>query len=263
MIANKQQYYSSLEKLGLSKSQIHVYLSCLELGEAAVGQIAKHAKTHRVNTYDIVNKLSEIGLLEKTNKKGKTFIRGTHPKNLLDFADQKRDDISKIKWKIADLVPELSALYATASGTRPKIRYYEGIQNYHKIQDETLNERELWTLGSYEDFFNVIDVEKEKKFIEERVSRQIPLKMILKAEDKKTQSFDFIWKDKEKQLREIRFIENFQFGLNGLMMISGNKVMWFNSKKELMIVVVESKEISDMQKNLFSMIWNNSLKGLQ
>ncbi len=68
MIENQGKYLKYLERLGLSKSQIQVYLASLELGEATVSQIAKYVKTHRVNAYDTVDTLAGLGLLEKTSK---------------------------------------------------------------------------------------------------------------------------------------------------------------------------------------------------
>ncbi len=82
--------------------------------------------------------------------------------------------------------------------------------------------------------------------------------MLLKQENKKSRWFKLLWSDRREKLREMRLLQPHQpFELKGFMMLSGNKVIWFNSKKELMIVVIESKEISDMQKNMFHILWNN------
>ncbi len=89
-------------------------------------------------------------------------MRATNPRNVISIADQQRDDVSKLKWKIADFVPELEAIYSTSSSTHPRIRYYEGAENYHKLQDETLEEKELLVLGNIDDLYDIIDQDKEK-----------------------------------------------------------------------------------------------------
>jgi len=259
MLQNIQKYNKYLSRLGLNPSQTKLYLACLELGEATAGQIAKHANIHRVNSYDIANSLVKLGLLEKTTKGKTTYLIAANPKELIALADKQRNEISKTKWKIVDLVPELEAIYSTSSLARPKIRYYEGAKNYYRIQDEALEEKEIWYLGSLSDIYEIINPDKDLEFIRKRVKKNINTKILLNKKDQDTTLAQQLIKNQNKNLRHIKFFKQITpYPLKGLMMITGNKVVWFNSKQELIIVIIESKEIVDMQRNFFTYLWENN-----
>jgi len=57
-----------LEKIGLSKKEAKVYLACLELSEATIGQISKKSGVKRTTVYDIVESLKEKSLISSSTK---------------------------------------------------------------------------------------------------------------------------------------------------------------------------------------------------
>ena len=54
-----------LEKIGLTRSQGHVYLTLVQIGNSDALTISQQTKTPRTETYRILGELEEIGLVEK------------------------------------------------------------------------------------------------------------------------------------------------------------------------------------------------------
>ena len=54
-----------LEKIGLTRSQAHLYLALVKIGNSDALAISQQTKTPRTETYRILDELEEIGLVEK------------------------------------------------------------------------------------------------------------------------------------------------------------------------------------------------------
>ena len=61
---------SLLEKIGLTKSEIKVYLALLELGCSATGKIVEKSKASSSKIYEILDRLMQKGLVSFIIKSG-------------------------------------------------------------------------------------------------------------------------------------------------------------------------------------------------
>jgi len=64
-----------LSELGLSKNEIEVYLTLLELGTSTAVHIAKAAKLHRPNVYDALDRLSKKAWFRSLCRKEQSIMR--------------------------------------------------------------------------------------------------------------------------------------------------------------------------------------------
>tara|TARA_Y100000296_G_scaffold84834_1_gene119224 strand:+ start:10164 stop:10352 length:189 start_codon:yes stop_codon:yes gene_type:complete len=53
-----------LESIGFSKNEISIYLDLIRIGKSFAGDISKRTEIHRSNTYDILEKLLEKGIVD-------------------------------------------------------------------------------------------------------------------------------------------------------------------------------------------------------
>ncbi len=149
---------SLLKDLGLFDSDIRIYLYLLEQGISTPPQIARGTKIARTNTYVILKRLTEKGLIEEQKRgKRKAYI-ATDPLALEQSFERKRDAIHQ-------MLPDLRALYS-AEKNKPKIQYYEGWEQVRQIYDLTYQAEKVFAFGSTEKLFL-----HDKKFYESHAKR--------------------------------------------------------------------------------------------
>ena len=136
------QIEKELTKIGLSGSEIRVYMYLLQEGLSSPSQIAKGTGIARTNTYHVLQSLKEKGLIEQ-QKKGKRFAYiATDPSATLHVLEKKREAMEAI-------LPDLRALHKKQKN-KPTIRFYEGFDQVRTIYEQTLDAEELFATGSTE-----------------------------------------------------------------------------------------------------------------
>ena len=74
-----------LTEIGLTKSEIKVYLAMLKLGQTTSGKIVDEAKITRSKIYDILERLKNKGLVSFITKDSTKYFSATNPNNLLNY----------------------------------------------------------------------------------------------------------------------------------------------------------------------------------
>jgi len=93
----------SLRRIGLSESEIKVYLALLKLGKANVTELAEESGVHRTNIYSILDKLKEVGLVSYFQEDNKMKFKTTDPENLLNYLKENEEAIQ-------ELIPDLKKI---------------------------------------------------------------------------------------------------------------------------------------------------------
>ncbi|MBW3012929.1 helix-turn-helix domain-containing protein, partial [Candidatus Woesearchaeota archaeon] len=84
-----------LEGLGLTKSEISVYLALLELGSSTTGKIVDKSGASSSKIYEILDKLIQKGLVSYVLKANIKYFEAAPPKRILDYIEEKKASISK------------------------------------------------------------------------------------------------------------------------------------------------------------------------
>lgn len=126
-----------LEKLGLTKGEIKVYLALNKLEEATVGPIGKHSKVSKSKIYDILDKLIEKGLVGYITKEGTKWFTANDPHMMLEYVAKKEDELEKTKAEINQLIPQLIMQRSTAKKQRVA-EIYEGFHGLKAIREELM-----------------------------------------------------------------------------------------------------------------------------
>ncbi len=237
------QLQKALEQFGLNKKQAKVYLAVLELGSATVNIISNKSGIARSSCYDILNSLIKKGIASSFKKKTIKHFSVDDPKRIFELAKQKAEVLESV-------LPQLNALYSSAKD-RPKVRFYQDIEGIKNIFMEILedNNRELLSFGSADDLLRSMG-DYHLEFVQRRIKSKMLARIILR----KTKVAK---KRKELgggELRLVRFIPQ-EFEYHGNMVIFGNKIAFFSFIKDHIAVVIESKEIANIQKAMFEYIW--------
>jgi predicted transcriptional regulator len=129
-----------LKIAGLNHSEITVYLFLLENGLSTPPAVSRGTKIARTNCYNVLEELQNKGLIEEqTVGKRKAYL-AKDPDALIRALEQKKE-------AIAHVLPDLRGLY-TLQKNKPKIRYYDGLEQVKEIYLSTLVSTKVYGIGS-------------------------------------------------------------------------------------------------------------------
>lgn len=229
--------------IGLKKKEAKIYLATLELGDSPVSDIAIRSKINRVSCYDILEKLLKRGFVSAYTKNKVKFFSATDP-------DIIRLDARKRYMDFKAALPTLRRLHGKTS--HPRIRYYEGIEGIKKIYADTLTA--TTQLLNYADSKSIRQFwpNYDEEYVNERVKRQIYLRGISPLDE---YGKAVIAKNSDT-FREIRLVPPGEFSFANEINIYDDKVAIISfGKDELLGMIIESREIADTQRAIFTMAW--------
>jgi len=234
-----------LQSYGLSDKQAKVYLACLELGSASVQHIAGKAELSRSTVYEILEHLGREGFVTTFNKKKIKYFSAEDPMQVVRLAESK---VSTLR----DALPELNAI-AGQFRKRPTVRYYQGTEQMKIVLEEILEEAdEVMSFAAPEDLFRELG-DYFYGFVKRRIAKKIPVRMI-GVESEKTREREKLG---IKEIRTVHVIPNI-YPFHCSKWIWKNKIAMFSFVGDLVAVVIESKELADMEKAMFNHLWDRS-----
>ncbi|MFH1292475.1 MAG: helix-turn-helix domain-containing protein [bacterium] len=232
-----------LQNQGLSNKQASVYLACLELGSSSVQKISQKSGLARSTVYEILAVLKRKSLVSSFKKKTVKYFTAQDPEQVMRLAQTNVDALK-------EAMPQFNAIFGN-SQNRPTTRFYQGNQGMRMILEEILNEaKELMSFASVDDLFEELG-DYFYKFVEKRIKKKIPVKVLLCVDSPKARERQ---KLAPMQLRQIKILSG-DHQHHGLIYIWGNKIAMFSFVNDQVAVVIESKELAQVQKAMFNYLW--------
>jgi len=129
-----------LQSVGLSKSQASAYLRLIEKGELSPPEVAKLTGETRSNAYMILQRLEELGLIEKVEKSKKITYQPLNPIALEKLAEEKRRQTAQVENQIKHNMPQMLSYFYSFT-EKPGIRLLQGEEGLKEIYSDTLRTR--------------------------------------------------------------------------------------------------------------------------
>ncbi len=254
---------NTTNNFGLDENEAKVYQALLELGPSTVSEITKKAGITRTFGYQILEKLSISGLVDRVSGKDvKIRYAAEHPRRLVQFIQSRKNQWDQRLKEIEQHLPDLISLYKVAE--KPTVKYQEGVEGVKTIYSQTLD--------SQEEILSVLDIEgwdiKEfrqwgKEYNRERSIKKINERVLMLDTTRGRKwmkdyrgSFKYThyrW-IKPEQLKGLK-----EFG--GDINIYENKVVMALLKKpNLMGVMIESSALANILKGLFELAWKQGIE---
>lgn len=240
---NKELFYS----LGLTKNETKVYISLLELGNAQVGQITEKSGIHRRNVYDSISRLMEKGLLSSVIVNNKKIFSPVNPKRFLELIDEKSYELSGLKSKFNEIMPELELMAKLKESH--DVRFFKGAEGLKSVFEDILRTKEDYIGYGPKDELRDILKHYYKHVIERRVKAKLRTKFICGEEtrDKRVNPYS-----------QIRYIPQ-EYSSKAALRIYGDKVaILLLSKQEPIAIVIKNKAIADGYRKYFEVMWKNA-----
>ena len=241
-----------LVEFGLSEKEAKVYLALLELEVATVNDIAKVANINRSSTYVVLESLKKKGLVSVSeDKKVKKFI-AISPDMLLLEAQNQANEAENIKNKIGDIVPELKALHKDTK-QKPIVKIFEGKQGLISTFEDTLinKDKVIRIFSNSERVFNVLP-EYFPNYVQKRI--KLGIKMFGIHPDDKIGRYLI---ENSPKFDEPILIPKTKSKFPADVAIYDNKIGYMSPEEEIAIII-ESKEISDVMKNIFDLAFKGA-----
>jgi len=142
-----------LREIGLTETEIKVYIALLGLGTTSAGKIVEETGIHRKNIYDALNKLIEKGIVSYVIENKIKFFQPKNPENLEKYLDEKKAKIEEDKIEIKNLLPELKEKFNSIN-SEIESEIYRGEEGIKTILKECLNYKEVLFIGATGDVEN-------------------------------------------------------------------------------------------------------------
>ena len=228
-----------LIEYGLSDKEAEIYLITIKTGEATANRIAELADLARSTTYDILERLKNLGLISSYIEGNKTHFVAKSPDALLISLDEKKQKINKI-------LPDLKEIRKKI-GEKPTTEVFQCKIAILNLLNEILeNAKSLKVIGSRENALGRIDYHPEK-FAIRRVEKKIPLKQILEISETAE-------KAKKKKYTETRFLKELEKSKE-VTFIFDDYVYHILLQHEITAIKIKSKEHSRATEIMFDKLW--------
>jgi sugar-specific transcriptional regulator TrmB len=246
------------EKLGLKSGHSDIYLVLLETGIMTAGALSKHLNVPRSTLYGLLEDLVKSRLVLQNEKDKVKLWQAVPPETIKNILNEKINDLENSKTKFENILESLKKSQKT-DFISPKFHYYEGVENMKSMLKDVLLYDNLQTelCWPVKDIIKVVGEEFLYEFNKKRIKNNIQIKVIWPMD--KTEDIEkniFLAPGKEVK-REVRIApEGVKFSMG--YWAYGSKVMFMSSKAESFGFIVESRELRQLLKTQFEILWNLS-----
>lgn len=146
-----------LRKIGLTEGEIKVYESLLSIGKSATGKIMKKSNISSSKVYLILDKLIQKGLVSFVVENGVKHFQATNPKAILDYIEERKNELDETKWQFAKIVDKISSF---VKEDEESAQVYKGLRGISIAYNNILSGLKK---GDYYSFFAISPEEAEDK----------------------------------------------------------------------------------------------------
>ena len=244
-----------LYKLGLNKSEVKVYLTLLELGSSTTGPIMDKAKVSSSKIYGILERLIEKGLVSFVIKSKTRHYHSSSPEAILDYINEKKDEIEKQKEQIKKIIPELKLRQKLKENKQEAQVYlgWKGLMNAFNFMLEDLKKGDdyiAFTQTQHEEQSKEVKI-FFMQYQRKREGKKLKVKLI--ADKSQKNVFNSEPYSKFKNFH-VRYMENCPPGI----VVSKNNIFISTFEAFPVGVVITSKEIADSFRKYFYSEWERA-----
>lgn len=244
-----------LEKAGLTKNEIKVYLALLETGESTSGPLIKAIGINSSKVYESLERLQKKGLVSYVKKANKKYFKATEPERLLDYAEEKKRQFEEEKTEIQKILPELKSRQKKSKEEQQEATIYQGLKGYRTLLENMLNE--LKPNGTYLAFASGMlkEILGDYWFIFQKKKKEYGIKARCLWDIKVIKQKDYL----KEYYGTGRFISKGAYVSPVDLWIYNDKIIQVSyTTKPIFAVLIRSKGLSQSYRELFENLWGKS-----
>lgn len=255
MIDQLLQFEELLSSIGLTKSESKIYVALLELGKASSGEILSKAKMNSGKIYDLLNSLKNKGFVGEFVEDGVKKFIPSDPSRIYDYLDKKSEQIKSHKVSLNNLLPIILKKISSPK-QKVKIEVYTGYESYKTASLKEIKrykkEETLYVFGVLppEKYTQRVDNFFLEKVQPKRLQNKIKIKKIFSEEARN-------YKPYIEKSSEVRYLPyNSPLTINIINDLTIIEIF----AEELIMIVIESKEVSKSFIQQFEVMWKIAKK---
>lgn len=242
-----------LEEIGLSKTEIKLFLSLIKLGQSTTTPIMKDSGVPASKVYEFLEKLIKKGLVSYIVKFNKKHFKA-NPNALKEYIKEKEEKIKAQETKINQIIPQLNALQVTDEKIKAEV--YEGLEGikliYNKILSELKKGGTQYIIGAPRIGNELIEgflLDWHKK----RIKKNIKCRYIYDSDAK-----DFGKIRKQMPLTEVRYMPRNISSPVWIEIFEDYVVTGHIKGHTAILFLIKDREIAESYLDYFNLIWKQS-----
>lgn len=238
-----------LTRIGLTKSQAKAYIALIKHGKLSAPELAEKIGETRTNCYMVLDKLTELGLVNKDESGKKLSYQPTNPTNLERLSEQRRKDVLETEKQVRDSMPQLLNYFYTYQN-RPGVRFFEGKEGIKRMyEDQRRTGKDIYFIRSDADV-NVLG-QNLYKHLEQRAKLGIHAHGIEPAEE---DNMRYGRENDKRMLRDMVWAPPECFNAPVNVYVYGDKTALVSYGEEVIGTIIESPQIAEAMKQIFALV---------
>lgn len=248
-----------LQKFNLSDNEAIIYLALLKMGATPAGNVATYTKIKRSTTYLAIDNLTQLGLIAEYYKDKKRLFVAEPPSQLKKLTNRMRRKVVQNELLLDSLIPLLEELpKTTQSSGIPHLSFRAGINGIKNALLEVAASKDSWyVFGSSTKLLKNLPIEDLKEVLEEgeKLRALSGRPKIYFITDQGILSIPEFSKPDPKR-REVKIIPK-EIDSTSAYILFGDKIAILNINANPSAIVIDSKEIVDVMKVNYDLIWKS------
>lgn len=249
---------SVLREIGLTGSEIKVYLALLELGDSTRGDIVNKSKITGSKVYELLEKLQQKGLVSIYSKNKIKHFKPTNPKQILYYLEDKKQKLTQIEKQTKEILPSL-LLQFNSSKEEQEVELLTGLKGLEIIfreQVEMLGKRETcYVIGGTKGMDENVIVAFFQKIHELREDKKIKTKMLYNMYQKKSASKNY--SARKYPGTTTKFIEHASpVSIN----VYKDRTVIIIFSKKISAIHIKSQDVANSFLEYFNILWKQAMK---
>ncbi len=249
---DKLRIIAQLNKFECTEREAKIYLHCLTAGPSPVQKVARDLKQNRVTVHSAIEQMIKKGLLAESRRGKKRLIIAEDPEALFRIVQRRKNELRVLESNLDYVVKLLHSVQPVDAST-PSVKFYEGVDGFKKMLEETLTARDGVRVFTYVKLFSeLIGADYLEDYFQRRSDKGIHTKLIFppcafaervnkKAEQYKIQirllPGDFEWKSGFFSWNDCVSLKSF-------------------TQNRITCTIIENKDIAYFIRNvIFELVW--------
>ena len=244
-----------LKALGCNEREADIYMQSLQMGSASVQDIARKLKQNRVTVYSAVEQMMEKGLLFETRRGKRRLIAAEEPVSLLRLCQRRENELQMMRSNLEHVIPLLTALQSTDQSV-PAVKFYEGVNGFKRMLEETLTAKGEVLVFSYVDLFStLVGPDYLKNYFRRRSRKGIRTRLIFPP----CSFADFVIKTGKEFHNTVRLLSSHLKWQSGIFSWNDSLALMSYTKQKVTCTIIENRDIAHFYRNIiFELCWNQA-----